>query len=189
MRTTTTSALTIEHALLGFIYERPMHGYELYQQLSTPSGLWQVWRMKQSLLYAMLTKLEDEGYLMTTLQPQDTRPPRKIYSLSESGRAAFLYWLNSPVSHGRQMRLEFLAKLYFAHRQSPEVALALLDRQLDTCHSWLAAMREHRPVQQEPSSDAYFAFTVEQFRLSQIESFVAWLTTCRQALLTAVESE
>lgn len=189
MRTTTTSSLTIEHALLGFIYERPMHGYELYQQLSTPSGLWQVWRMKQSLLYAMLTKLEDEGYLITTLQPQDTRPPRKIYSLSENGRAAFLYWLNSPVAHGRQMRLEFLAKLYFAHRQSPEVALALLVRQLDTCHSWLAAMREHRHAQPDSSTAAYFSFTVEQFRLSQIESFVTWLTTCRQALLAVVENE
>lgn len=187
MRTTTTSSLTIEHALLGFIYERPMHGYEIYQQLSSNTGLWQVWRMKQSLLYAMLTKLEGEGYLNTTLQPQEARPPRKIYSLSDSGREAFLRWLHGPVPHGRQMRLEFLAKLYFAHRQGADVAGNLLDQQIVTCQAWLEEMRGQGQTEKNLQNESYFSYTVQQFRLSQIEAFLAWLSVCREALLSAVE--
>src|SRR5215207_5283006 len=111
---TPAAALTIEYALLGYVYERPVHGYEIYQQLSAATGLWQVWHLKQSQLYALLTKLEEAQYLAATLQPQDARPPRKIYHLTETGRNAYENWLTTPVTHGRQMRIEFLAKLYFA---------------------------------------------------------------------------
>jgi DNA-binding PadR family transcriptional regulator len=186
MRTAAPSSLTIELALLGFVHECPVHGYEIYHQLSDPVGLWQVWRLKQSQLYALLTKLEEVGYLAATLQPQDARPPRKIYSLTEGGRAAFLRWLHSPVAHGRQMRVEFLAKLYFAYRQTPGVALQLVEQQLATCERWRVEFRTQMETASQPQP---FTYAVHQFRLSQIDSFLAWLTTCRQALLAPVEHE
>jgi len=176
-----TNTLTVEYALLGFVYERPTHGYDIYQQLSAPSGLWQVWRMKQSQLYALLTKLEDEEYLVTTLQPQEARPPRKVYSLTAIGRAVFEQWLTSPVTHGRQMRLEFLAKLYFAYRQGPAVALPLIEQQTVTCLHWLTALQEQSSAL--PAGEP-FAYAVQQFRISQIESFLTWLATCQLALPT-----
>ena len=178
---TSAALLTIEHALLGFVYERPLHGYEIYRQLSAPAGLWQVWRLKQSQLYALLTKLEEAHYLTATLQPQDARPPRKIYALSEAGCMAFDNWLKTPVTHGRQMRLEFLAKLYFAHRQDPAVVLQLLEQQTCACEHWLGQLQGQFAA--TPDSDL-FAYSVQQFRLNQIESFLAWLAACRQVLLT-----
>jgi DNA-binding PadR family transcriptional regulator len=185
MRTASLATLTVEHALLGFIYERPMHGYELYQHLAQTDGLWQVWRLKQSQLYALLTKFEDEGYLTATLQPQESRPPRKIYSLTGAGQTAFLNWLNSPVAHGRQIRVEFLAKLYFAYRQGPVVALNLIELQMAACRRWLAELHKEA----ESGADVQtFTFIVLQFRLSQFESFLAWLSICRQTLLTSAEN-
>jgi len=183
---TSATPLTIEYALLGFVYEQPSHGYEIYQQLSDPDGLWQVWRIKQSQLYALLTKLEDEEYLVTTLQPQEARPPRKVYSLTAAGHAAFAQWLATSVTHGRQMRLEFLAKLYFAYRQGPHVVLPLLEAQIVTCRHWLAELE--KPASALSAGDS-FAYAVQQFRISQIDSFLAWLTTCRQGLATGVEQE
>ena len=178
---TATTTLTVEYALLGFVYDQPTHGYEIYQQLSAAQGLWQVWRMKQSQLYALLTKLEDEEYLVTTLQPQEARPPRKVYSLTTAGRSAFEQWLTTPVIHGRQMRLEFLAKLYFAYRQGPAVVAPLLDQQVLTCRQWLAELQEqgNTAATADPFADA-----VHQFRITQVESFVTWLLTC-QAMLPA----
>ena len=181
-----TSTLTIEHALLGFVYERPSHGYEIYQQLSAATGLWQVWRMKQSQLYALLTKLEDEQYLVTTLQPQEARPPRKVYALTAEGRAAFEQWLGTPVEHGRQMRLEFLTKLYFAYRQGPTVVLPLLQQQTELCRQWLDTLQtEAATAPQSPS----FAHAVQEFRISQIDAFLAWLNTCQQTLLQTTDDE
>lgn len=182
MRSTANPAFTIEHALLGFVHERPIHGYELYQQLSAPTGLRQVWRLKQSQLYALLAKLVEQGYLTSKVQIQETRPSRKIYTLTDEGRAAFLQWLHSPVAHGRQMRLDFLAKLYFAQRQAPQVALALIEKQHEMCQTWLADARERAEAEADHQPLPYFSYAVNQFRVSQIESFLGWLVTCRQAL-------
>lgn len=180
---TATTTLTVEYALLGFVYEQPTHGYEIYQQLSDPQGLWQVWRMKQSQLYALLTKLEDEGYLVTTLQPQDARPPRKVYSLTAVGRATFEQWLITPVNHGRQMRLEFLAKLYFAYRQGSAIVQPLLEQQIRACRRWLAEVHTQGTTAQ---TDDPFANAVQQFRITQIEAFLTWLLICQQAVPTMV---
>jgi DNA-binding PadR family transcriptional regulator len=181
---TPAAALTIEHALLGFVCEQPLHGYEIYRQLSASEGLWQVWRLKQSQLYALLTKLEETHYLITTLQPQAARPPRKVYALTEVGRTAFQRWLTTPVIHGRQMRIEFLAKLYCAHRQNPALVRQLLEQQTGACQQWREELQGQSAV--EPEADL-FVYVVQQFRLNQVESYLAWLATCRQALLAPAE--
>jgi len=186
MRTPAFPPLTIEHSLLGFVYEAPLHGYEIYRQLSAPTGLWQVWRLKQSQLYALLAKLEEARYLSATLQAQDGRPPRKIYALNESGRTAFDNWLRTSVAHVRQIRIEFRAKLYFAHRQDPSLVHLLLERQSETCQLWLEDLQAQTVA--IPESD-YFAYAVQQYRLNQVQSVLGWLATCREGLVTPVQHE
>ncbi len=39
--------LTIEHALLGFLRQRPMHAYEIHQTLLRAEALGLVWHLKQ----------------------------------------------------------------------------------------------------------------------------------------------
>jgi DNA-binding PadR family transcriptional regulator len=123
--------------------------------------------------------LEDAGYLAATLQAQDARPPRKVYALTDRGRTVYEHWLSTPVPHGRQMRLEFLTKLYFAHRQHPEHVHTLLAAQTAACQQWLAELRGQRAT---AADTPFFTFAVHQFRLQQVESFLAWLDTCRQAV-------
>ncbi len=171
--------LTIEHALLGFLRERPMHGYEIHQQLREPSGLWLVWRLKQSQLYALLAKLEAEGYISATLKPQETRPARKVFRLTKNGRDRFLAWVTSPVPHGRELRLEFLAKVYFAQHEGRKIATELIERQRTACRNWLHAQRAHAD---EMHDHQPFEWLVRQFRIGQIEAMLAWLDTCEQTL-------
>lgn len=184
MKTPTNPSFAIAHVLLGFVYERPSHGYEIYRQLAAPDGLWQVWRIKQSQLYALLSKLEEASYLTATLQGQDARPPRKIYALTENGRNVYQKWLTTPVLHGRQMRLEFLAKLYFAERQDRTVAHQLLKHQTETCQQWLTNLKAQT---NSPPDTGFFAYAVREFRINQTESFLTWLAACRQALLPPID--
>lgn len=79
-------------------------------------GLWLVWRIKQSQLYALLAKLEAEGCIASTLHPQDAWPPRKVFKLTRTGRERYLAWVRSAVPHGRELRQDFFGKLYFALR-------------------------------------------------------------------------
>ncbi|RIK43315.1 MAG: PadR family transcriptional regulator [Chloroflexi bacterium] len=173
----TRSPLTIEHALLGFLHQQPLHGYELYQQLTNPAGLWLVWRIKQSQLYALLAKLEDEGYISADVQPQENRPPRKVLRLTPAGLDAYERWLLKPVAHPRSMRQEFLAKFYFARQRDVDTAQRLIEVQRAQCEAWLTA--QHRQNQAEAPS---FEETVNRFRLSQIQAILTWLDSCEEML-------
>ncbi len=167
--------LTIEHALLGFLRQRPMHAYEIHQTLLRAEALGLVWHLKQSLVYLMLDRLEEADYISVTLEPQGSRPPRKILHLTPSGQAAFARWLVAPVAHGRDFRLEFLAKLYFASLDDLVNATALLAGQQQACQAWLAELE----AQAAALSDARdYDWLVLQFRIGQIKAILVWLDTC-----------
>lgn len=170
--------LTIEHALLGFIHRQPMHGYELQQQLLNAGGLGMVWRLKTSQLYALLGKLEHAGYLAYTLEPQELRPPRKIFHLTQAGETAFLDWVSMPVKQGRAIRFEFMAKLYFARQISPQTLSVLISRQQAVSSGWYEKLQAQ--IQACPAADNFQSWVL-QFRLKQIEATLAWLETCRSS--------
>jgi DNA-binding PadR family transcriptional regulator len=177
------SHFTIEYALLGFLYRQPMHGYEIHQQLLAGDGLGLVWRLKQSQLYALLAKLERRGYISATLEPQAARPPRKVLQLTVSGRELFLAWLRVPVPQGRQMRLEFMAKLHFVRQFEPATVATLVDGQRDICREWLVSLRAQADAL---SPERSFEWLVYQFRIGQVEAMINWLDACEQALVEAV---
>jgi PadR family transcriptional regulator AphA len=169
------SSLAIEHALLGFLCQHPMHGYEIYQRLRASTGLGLVWHIKRSQLYALLTDIERQGYVAAATELQDGRPPRRVFHLTEAGRAAFLAWLNTPVSRPREMRLDFLAKLFFARRNHPDLMGPLLEAQRAKCLGWLADLSARAEA-----CDREHAYErlVWQFRARQVEAMLSWLTTC-----------
>lgn len=173
--------LTVECALLGFLRERPVHAYEMHQQMQQAEALGLVWHLKQSQLYALLTKLEEAGYIAADLEPQANRPPRKMLSLTEQGRVFFDQWRSTPVEHGRDFRIEFLAKLYFARQAGSGAVAQLLATQREACLGWLGALRDQSAALDEGS----FEWLVVRFRLGQIEATLVWLDTCSSALAPA----
>ena len=168
-------SLTIEHALLGFLQQGPMHGYQLHQQLCDPAGLKQVWRLKQAQLYALLGKLEEAGYVASSIQQQETRPARRVFRLTPAGQEAFQNWLFSPVQRPRQMRQEFQAKLYFAQFQGSQACDRLVTLQRQMCHQWLALQKESAEPENAGSA---FIRLVDQYRAGQIQAMLDWLDTC-----------
>jgi DNA-binding PadR family transcriptional regulator len=157
-----------------------MHGYEIHQELSNPRGLGLVWRLKQSHLYALLSRLEERGYVTFTLEPQESHPPRKVYALTDAGREALSAWVHSPVERGREFRIEFLAKLFFACREGEAAVGELLARQREACCNWLADQQ----TQAESLRDARpYEWLVCRFRMGQIQAMLDWLATCEQTLL------
>jgi DNA-binding PadR family transcriptional regulator len=142
-----------------------------------------VWHIKQSQLYALLARLEDAGYINAITESQGTRPPRKLLHLTASGKEAFETWLMTPVEHGRDFRLEFLAKLFFTTHESLGTAAALIRAQRATCQTWLADLRTQSiDIRDEHPYD----WLVLQFRIGQIEAIIEWLGTCEASLIVEV---
>ncbi len=70
----------VRAAILALLAERPMHGYEMIQELTNRTG--GVWRPSPGSVYPALQMLEDEGLISS----QETEGKR-LFSLTEAGRA------------------------------------------------------------------------------------------------------
>ena len=175
--------LTLELALLGFLAAGPMHAYAMHRRLREAGGLAPVWRIKQSQLYALLARLEEEGYITGETSVQATRPPRHMLSLTATGRAAFVEWLTTPVARLRELLQNYLAKLYFALQMGPEAVAALTAAQRRAC----ATMLENAE-QQAAAATTPYARLVYRYRAEQAKAALTWLDECcATAVPTAAE--
>jgi len=71
--------------VLGILQEEGLHGYEIAKRIRE-KGVNSL-EVAEGRLYPALHKLELDGLIQAEWIPQDGRPPRKVYSLTESGRA------------------------------------------------------------------------------------------------------
>jgi len=102
-------------------------------------------------------------------------PPRKEYSITADGEEALLSWLRTPVARPRDMRQEFLLRLYFARQSSPQSARELLDSQRQALQCWQAEIQQ---VNAELPSKQTFRAIVLEYRLRQLQAMLDWLDWC-----------
>ncbi len=175
---TSRPPLTIEHVLLGLLVPAPLHAYEIYRTLRQQPALAAIWHLKQSHCYALLARLEAEAYLSGHTEAQGARPPRRVLALTPTGQYAFAAWCTAPVTHARDLRQEFLAKLYFVFGD-PSARTQLVRAQLAVISARIDAL-EARADTLDPQS---FDHALLRFRLGQLDAVLAWLDTldARQA--------
>jgi DNA-binding PadR family transcriptional regulator len=70
----------VRAAVLALLAERPMHGYEMIQELETRTG--GIWRPSPGSVYPTLQLLEDEGLIVA-----EEGGGRRRFALTEAGRA------------------------------------------------------------------------------------------------------
>jgi DNA-binding PadR family transcriptional regulator len=162
---------SIEIALLGFLRPGPRHGYSIHQEATVKTGLGLVWLLKQGSLYATLAKFEEQGLIQGSLEYQDIRPARRVFQLTDQGVKAFEEWLTTAVATPRQMRQEFMAKLYFARKEGPEMVARLVKGQKAVCTRWL----EKQQAQAAALAPGAYEWLVCQYRIRQLESMLSWL--------------
>ncbi len=166
--------LPMEKALLGFLMEGPMHGYELHRRAAEELG--RIWRMGISNVYGALKRLEEGGQVCATVAPQDNRPDRKVYRVTPGGRESFMEWVRSPVPSMRDVRVEFLARLHFFHVLGMEGGEDLIAAQEAICRERIE--RLERSLARCGPQD--FDRLVFDFRRRQVEAILGWLTSCRE---------
>jgi DNA-binding PadR family transcriptional regulator len=178
-----TSGLSPEFALLGFLDQFPAHGYELHQRLITELG--EIWHASLSQSYNILARLEAQGYIEGTTQAQEKRPDKHELRLTTAGRERFETWLAAlSACSVRAIRVEFMTRLYFLHTRNPQAALAMIDAQIAALQSHLTHLL--RRMEGLPENQTFNRLGMS-LRISQLETLVAWLESCKSGL--AVHSQ
>ncbi|MGR6970643.1 PadR family transcriptional regulator [Streptomyces cynarae] len=112
--------MSLRHALLGLLSERPASGYDLLKLFDT--SLATVWPATQSQIYTELTKLADAGLI--TVAAEGPRG-RKEYAVTEEGMAELRHWLTETAPQ-RNTRSDILLRVFFLGVLTPGQARAYL---------------------------------------------------------------
>jgi DNA-binding PadR family transcriptional regulator len=120
--------MPLEHAILAFLEFRPMSGYDLKKFFDVSVA--HFWSATQSHIYKSLEGLEKGGWVASQFIPQEGKPNRKEYHITEAGRAELRRWLKAPLPLD-PVRHAWLIQVFFSHNSSNEEIVALLEARMD----------------------------------------------------------
>jgi DNA-binding PadR family transcriptional regulator len=124
-----------EHAVLGLLAEGPIHGFAISKQLGADSEVGRILTVRRPLVYRALDRLVDGGLAEPIhTEKGESGPNRVIHRVTKSGRRELRTWLESPVEHVRDIRIEFLLKvaLILRARRSPRSLITAQRKSLET---------------------------------------------------------
>lgn len=112
-------AASFRHIILGLLVRQPMSGYDIKRYLKSLN--WLIGNPSSGSLYPVLRTLLRDGCATVEVHPHESRPPRKIYSITEAGRQELKEWIDRPVKPDAPLRV-FLMRLVLADTH-PHAAL------------------------------------------------------------------
>jgi DNA-binding PadR family transcriptional regulator len=168
------SSLTPDETILGLLAIQARHGYELLECFSSTHQLGRVWNLSTSQIYAVLKRLEREGWIVGHEVVSEIAPTRTEYMLTETGEKRLYDWLHDPQPSAsiRRIRVEFLSRLYVA-RQLNIPTDAVVRYQRDACttqHAKLVSERHNA----EPGID----LLALELHISQLQAVLHWIAHC-----------
>src|SRR5580698_8481655 len=103
--------MSLAHAILGFLQITPQTGYDLKNKRFDKTVA-HFWPGDQTQIYKTLDKLVEQGFAKSELEVQESRPNRKIYSITKKGEQELRRWLKQPAA-AQAHRYPILIKLFF----------------------------------------------------------------------------
>jgi DNA-binding PadR family transcriptional regulator len=90
--------VALPHAILVSLCEQAGSGYELAHRFDRSIGYF--WSATHQQIYRTLRTMDDDGWVSARVVVQRGRPDKKVYTVSEAGRAELARWIAAPLGHG-----------------------------------------------------------------------------------------
>lgn len=103
-----TKCMSLQHALLVSLAEQEATGYDLTRRFDRSLGFF--WRATHQQIYRVLGRMAEDGLLAVRVEPGEGRPDRRVYAVTDLGRAELLRWTQEPTP-SEQLRSEFAVKI------------------------------------------------------------------------------
>jgi PadR family transcriptional regulator AphA len=120
--------MDVKTLCLGILSRGDATGYEIRKQV-TEGPFSHFFEAGYGSIYPALGKLHETGLVECRAESQDSRPDRKVYSITTNGRFALIDALSAPPGRDR-LRSEFLFTTFFAHLLSGRQVEKLIEDRL-----------------------------------------------------------
>jgi DNA-binding PadR family transcriptional regulator len=96
--------MSVRNAILGFLAQKPRHGYELRAVFEAVVGGDDNWDVKPAQIYTTLDRLEEAGLVERSSDlGEGDEPSRRVYSITPEGDDVLREWFENgvPTAHQR----------------------------------------------------------------------------------------
>ena len=126
--------MSLRHALLGLLADRPASGYELTKRFEL--SLANVWSASHSQIYPELQRMAERGWVVAG---DEGARGRRDYEITADGRTELHRWLTGD-RPDRSNRNEAMLRVFFLWTLDPDEAVTFLERESDAYRDGRAAL-------------------------------------------------
>jgi len=134
--------MSLPHLVLGILKYGPMSGYDLNKAFQ--ASVQHFWNTEQSQIYRALYRLREDGWVAVEVVPQENAPNKKLYRLTDSGRAELHRWLAQP-QPAPALHEGWIGQLFFAAELDQAELAHLLTARIAALRAVLAVFDQTLP--------------------------------------------
>jgi len=163
----------IEYVITGMVLHKPLTGYDIKKEIEL--GIGNFYKSSNGNLYPALKKLTEKGHLILTEQTHVERL-KKYYIATESGKAAFLEWLKSPIDKN-SLSISLLTRVFFLGELPKDIrSQKLQEYELEM----LKILEAHKKIEKQfadsiKSDRDYFELSTLYYGLQTAQGMIRWL--------------
>lgn len=131
--------MDVKTVCLGMLTDGPASGYDLKKHFESSFG--HFFAAGYGSIYPALSSLSKQGLVSCEEIPQEGKPDRKVYQITQEGTEFLLSALKNP-SPCHKIRSEFLATMCFAHLMTREQVETVLDNRVKASEDYLELFAE-----------------------------------------------
>ena len=165
--------MSVRNAILGFLAQKPRHGYELRAVFEAVVGGDTNWDVKPAQIYTTLDRLEEAGLVaLSSDLGEGEEPSRRVYSITPQGDEVLREWFahGVPTEHQRD---EFFVKLMVALASGEADPARLIQTQRANLYQELHAATSQRDAYDPQTELAQILLTDKA--TMHLEADLRWL--------------
>ena len=99
------------NVVLALVVHTPRHGWAIHEQLSPTGDIGRAWTLSRQLVYRAIDTLVEDGLVKRATPKDGGGADKVIISPTATGKRTAMHWLDSPVTHLRDVRTELVLKV------------------------------------------------------------------------------
>ncbi|MFJ8065969.1 PadR family transcriptional regulator [Psychrobacillus sp. NPDC096426] len=170
--------MSLKYGMLGLLSKWEATGYDIKKEFDDFMSIF--WHTHLSQIYPELSKLEKEKLIESKMIPQNGKPDKKLYSITDAGRKELYQWLEAP-SETPNVKDSFLMQTFFMDNLSLEDVLFQLkhyqkqrEARLEKLKQTLYEQWQMIKEKNEFSTRLLMSSAVLKRGLDQEEEYILW---------------
>ena len=164
-----------EVAVLGLLSETPLYGYTI-EKIIEERGMRHWTDIGFSSIYYVLKRLESRNFIESSCQPQDDKPSRKVYTITDNGRHILKEKIQSLLSQSKRIASPFDLGLAHLHLLSQKEAVACLKDRVITLQNAIERVKSHQDHHIQ-NKRPYNIIALSDHSLAHLRTEKSWVET------------